>query len=153
MKANLNPIAFFIWGNFLNPIPLWIYRLGKRMRHDQVTDAPGCCAFSCPVSVSVERETAETTLQWNTADLVLCFFWAQLALIYCWRVIHGVKSKGWMKPLTRVSSALAFTGNQKLKVRKKNVSLSMWAQLTLESCCLRWHLLHSCWLYKIKTLA
>lgn len=44
LKANLNPIAFFIWDNFLNSIPLWIYKLGKRVRPDRVADAPGCCA-------------------------------------------------------------------------------------------------------------
>lgn len=120
LKARLNPIAFFVWDNFLSPLPLWMYKLGRRVRHDQVTDAPGCCAFSCRVYVSMERETAETTLQWITADSVLCFFCAQLTLIYWWRVIRDVKSKGWTKPLTHVSSALAFTGNQKLKAGEKH---------------------------------
>lgn len=88
LESQLKPHCIFIWGDFLYPVPLRTYKLGKRVRHDQVTDAPGCCAFSCPVCVSMECETAETTLQWNSADLLLCLFWAQLALIYWWRVIH-----------------------------------------------------------------
>lgn len=112
LNANLNPIAFFIWGNFLNPVPLWIFKFGKRVRHEQGTDAPGCLQLPW----LCECETGETALQWNTADLALCLFWAQLALIYWWRIIQGVKSKGWMKPLTRVSTALEFTANQKLQV-------------------------------------